>query len=78
MNATKISDLVIQKVVRENPGVTEAEMKKLLTDAYPFGERRYSPYQTWLRHCKRAMHELFHRNDASNDLSQLPLFREDR
>ena len=36
------------KVVRDNPGLPEAELRKKISDAYPFGERAYHPYAIWL------------------------------
>lgn len=32
----------------------EAALRKALFDAYPFGERAYTPYKIWLDECKRA------------------------
>lgn len=32
---------VIAKVVKDNPGLPEAELRKKISDAYPFGERAY-------------------------------------
>lgn len=31
---------------------TYDERRKALSKAYPFGPRAYSPYKTWLRHCR--------------------------
>ncbi len=39
---------VIAKVVKENPGLPEEELRKKISDAYPFGERAYHPYAIWL------------------------------
>ena len=38
---------VIAEVVKENPGLEEREMRKKLSMAYPFRERRYHPYKIW-------------------------------
>ena len=39
---------VIARVVRENPGVNGEALRPLLQAAYPFGERKYTPYKVWL------------------------------
>ncbi len=40
---------VIDRVVRQNPGATAGELRKLVSKAYPFGERKHWPYKQWLR-----------------------------
>ncbi len=39
---------IIGTILRDLAGADEAEIKKALRDAYPFGERRYHPYKIWL------------------------------
>ena len=40
----------IQEVHRSLPeGATLADRIKAVDEAYPFGERAYSPYKTWLK-----------------------------
>ena len=43
-----ISRLVIQQLISENPGCTVDEMRKLVSEAYPFGQRAMHPYKVWL------------------------------
>lgn len=31
------------------------ELEQIIRDAYPFGERKHSPYKTWLRHRKKLL-----------------------
>lgn len=38
---------IIQKVLKENEGKDEKEIRKALRDAYPFGPREYHPYKIW-------------------------------
>ena len=38
---------IIAKVIAENRGKDEKEIRKALHDAYPFGERRMHPYKIW-------------------------------
>jgi len=45
--------LVIVQVLRANEGQPDDVIKKALFDAYPFGERRYTPYKTWLNEIRR-------------------------
>jgi hypothetical protein len=44
---------IIEKIVLENKDKPEIEVRKLLSAAYPFGERRYHPYKVWLDEIKR-------------------------
>lgn len=43
-----IADKVIARVVSDNPGLSEDELRKKMSDAYPFGMRKYHPYKIWL------------------------------
>ncbi len=38
----------IQKAIAENAGKSEKEIRKAISEAYPFVERRYHPYKIWL------------------------------
>jgi hypothetical protein len=44
---------IIAKVLYECQGKTEAELRKALHAAYPFGERSMYPYKVWLDEVKR-------------------------
>lgn len=38
----------INEIMQANPLITDKkELRKLLRDNYPFGERRYHPYKIW-------------------------------
>jgi hypothetical protein len=51
---------VIERVLSELPvGATEAQVKKALSDAYPFGQRINYPYTAWLKACKKAIEKRF-------------------
>jgi hypothetical protein len=43
-----IANVIIARVVSDNPGLPEYELRKRLSAAYPFGERNYHPYKIWL------------------------------
>ena len=38
---------IIAKVLADNKGKTEKEIRRALRDAYPYGERKYHPYKIW-------------------------------
>lgn len=44
---------IIHDVLKDSEGKTEKEIRKALSDAYPFGERKYHPYKIWLDEIKR-------------------------
>lgn len=51
---------VIERVLAEVPaGASEAEVKKALSAAYPFGQRINYPYQAWLKACQKAVAKRF-------------------
>ncbi len=39
---------IVARVLAENAGKSEAEVRAALRDAYPFGPRLYHPYRIWL------------------------------
>jgi hypothetical protein len=39
---------IIARVLSETAGKPEAEIRKALFDAYPYGPRKYHPYKIWL------------------------------
>lgn len=43
---------IIAKVILENKGKPEIEIKRAISKVYPFGERRYHPYKVWLDEIK--------------------------
>lgn len=43
-----VANQVIARVVSENPGLPEMELRKKLSAAYPFVMRKYHPYKIWL------------------------------
>lgn len=46
---------IIARVLAENQGKSEKEIRKALKDAYPFYEREYHPYKIWLDEIKVQM-----------------------
>jgi len=38
---------IIAKVLADNEGKTEKEIRRALRDAYPYGERSMHPYKIW-------------------------------
>ena len=51
MNKTwyEISVEVIRDVCSENVGMSEARLRKKVSEAYPFGPRAHYPYKAWLK-----------------------------
>lgn len=43
---------VIALALEQTRGRSEAEIRKALYEAYPFGERRWHPYKIWLDEIK--------------------------
>lgn len=46
---------VIAAVIREHPDVEGPALRKLISAAYPFGERAMHPYKIWLDEVKRTL-----------------------
>jgi len=67
---------VIQSVMRANPDTDEQELRKLISAAYPFGQRQYHPYKIWCSEV-RAQMDLRKTKPASQaDYNDTPLFEE--
>ena len=49
MTWAQISGQVIAEVIKSNPGLSKAELRKLCNDAYPFGEKSMFPYKAWCK-----------------------------
>lgn len=43
---------IIAKVLADNKGKSDKEIRKALQSAYPYGERKYHPYKIWLDEIK--------------------------
>lgn len=43
---------IIHKVITDNPGKDINELRKLISEKYPFGQRQYHPYKVWLDEIK--------------------------
>lgn len=43
---------LIAKVLQENAGKPDAEIRKALREAYPWGERAMQPYKIWIDEIK--------------------------
>ena len=46
---------VISEVLAANKGADIKTLRKALREAYPFGERKYTPYKIWLEECRKAL-----------------------
>lgn len=68
---------VANEAMRENPAPTDAELRKRISDAYPFGPRQYHPYKIWLSEVKKYFSTPATRADrpkAIERLDDLPMF----
>jgi hypothetical protein len=48
MNWRRESAKIINKIIVSNPDLNLKELRKLISDAYPFGMRAYHPYKIWI------------------------------
>lgn len=72
----------IAKVLREHPDADEKTLRRLISAAYPWGERQYFPYKAWLQ----AVNEVFANHQADGlsttystaDYTDTPLFAEEK
>ena len=46
---------VIYKIIKDNPSISIKELRRKISKAYPFGERKYHPYKIWLDEVRRAI-----------------------
>ena len=47
MSWRDVANGVIRKVLEEHKPITEKEARRLLREAYPFGQRAMHPYKIW-------------------------------
>ena len=68
--------ITIWKTARENSQLPETDMRIKISDAYPFCERRYYPYQAWLAEVKLYFNPAYgkKRNGKQDDKRQSKLF----
>lgn len=71
---------VITEVIAQNEDKPIAELRKLISKEYPFGERNYHPYKIWLSEVKNQLAELeLKRNPPPEPpIIDLPLLQEAR
>lgn len=69
---------IIAKALADTQGQPEAEIKKALFDAYPFGQRAMHPYKIWLNEIKRQRSPVMGktRKQTPVDERQLQMFKE--
>lgn len=64
---------VIAVVKQAHPEATGEELRALLHEAYPFGERKHHPYKVWLSCVRDACHI----EKKARSVESLPLFEQD-
>lgn len=48
MNWREKARPIIARILAENAGLSERELRKVLREKFPWGPRQYHPYKTWL------------------------------
>lgn len=43
---------VIREAAEQNKSSSDSELRKIISNAYPFGARKYHPYKIWLKEVK--------------------------
>lgn len=51
---------IVDRVLQENHGKSEKEIRTALREAYPFGTKQHHPYKIWLDEIDRQMHPRNH------------------
>lgn len=46
---------VVRRTVAENPTLEGAELRKAVSEAYPFGEREMWPYKAWCKAVSKVL-----------------------
>lgn len=64
-----VANQVIAKVANDNPGLPEYELRKKLSEAYPFTMRKYHPYKIWLS----AVNEYFNPRTKERKAKSVPV-----
>jgi len=67
---------IIAKVLADNKGKTEKEIKKALQAAYPYGERARHPYKIWCDEIKVQRNLKKKKHIQNFDFKQTDLFKE--
>ena len=73
---------IIAQVIADNPTVTEEKaMRKLISAAYPWGQREYHPYKAWCKavsetFAQPVQHNLPPKRPSQSDYADSPLFSE--
>lgn len=65
---------IIQKIILDNKGKPENEIRKLISAAYPFNERKYHPYKVWLNEVNRQLGKIWpvgHKQRWMNDKKRI-------
>lgn len=66
---------IIAKVIKDNPGLDDKDMKKKISEEYPFGERAMHPYKIWLDEIKVQLgKKKFGKHNNTTDPNQKKLF----
>lgn len=67
---------VIDAVKRANPGADRETLRRLVSEAYPFGERRFHPYKVWLGVVRELLGMTDEQRARRDQAVEAPLFKE--
>ena len=62
------------EIVSRRDDWTEGELRKALSDGYPWGERKMHPYRIWLSVSKEMVDQHFPKKPSGEDTKGLPMF----
>jgi hypothetical protein len=66
---------IIAEVIKNNHGKDKKELRKLINEEYPFGERAYHPYKIWLSEIKVQLEgKKFGKKNNVDDPNQKKMF----
>ena len=54
----RYANAIIVKIIRDNMGLEEKELRKKISDAYPWGERAMHPYKIWCSEVASCLYKL--------------------
>ena len=65
---------VIRDVIKNNPNTEYKELKKKISEAYPFGLREMHPYKIWLDEVKYQLGEKKRKTSQADNPQQITMF----
>ena len=54
---------IIAQIIAQNPDLSEKELRKVISAAYPYGQRAMHPYKVWCSEVNKQVKKHFLKND---------------